>query len=150
MGGRTTARSQGPSRRIALHSHLPATPPVPWPPGESGPVVRPPAQMNLLLPTATSPQGSEPWTAIILIRLGHHGPKGKRLIFCVQGKNSPRVFSESTHLGKHTSKALILLGDPFCEGRGSPRLLSQLALDFKKPEGKVDVANSRGALEQVG
>ena len=106
--------------------------------------------MNLLPPTPTSPQGLEPWAPITLIRLGHHGPKGKRMTFCVRGKNSPGVFSESTHLGKHTLKALILLGDPFCKGRGSPRLLSRLDLDFKKLEGTVDVENSRGALEQGG
>ena len=35
--GRTEARNQGPSRLIALHSHLPATAPVPWPPEKVAP-----------------------------------------------------------------------------------------------------------------
>ena len=35
--GRTKARNQGPSRLIALHSHLPATSPVPWPPEKVAP-----------------------------------------------------------------------------------------------------------------
>lgn len=55
--GRAEARSQDPSHHISLHSHLPKTQPVPWPPGESGPLARPPAQMNLLQPRGLQPQG---------------------------------------------------------------------------------------------
>lgn len=132
--GRAEARSQDPSHHISLHSHLPKTQPVPWPPGESGPLARPPAQMNLLQPRGLQPQGGPSparAAAIILIRPGHHCPKDKRMTFCVKKKHSPGIISESTHLGGHTSKTLILLGDPSCRGRDSFQRLSGSDLDFK-------------------
>ena len=72
---------------------------------ESGPVVRPPARVNLLPPATTSPQGLEPWAAITLIRLGHHGPKGKRMTFVSRTK-TPQEFSLSAHIWANTLQKL--------------------------------------------
>ena len=115
-----------------------------WPRGEASRTSEPSAACNHITSRVRAVGSNHPdqaWTS---------WSQRQKDDLCVQDKNSPGVFSECTHLGKHTSKALILLGDPFCKGRGSPRLLSRLDLDFKKLEGKVDVENSRGALEQGG
>lgn len=148
--GRTEARNQGPSSLIALHSHLCPQPHLcpglqrKWPRGEASRTNEPSAAYNHITSRVRAVGSNHPDQA------GTSQSQRQKDDLCVQGKNSLGVFSESTHLGKHTLKALILLGDPFCKGRGSPRLLSQLDLDFKKLEGKVDVENSRGALEQGG
>ena len=59
-----------------------------------------------------SPQAGPAWpiAAITGNRLGPDCLKDNWTAICVEEKNSPGIIRESTHLGKHTPEALILLG----------------------------------------